>query len=78
MPWDNEDAELWRRAKLVRGFVAVREAVRRAEITIRAPEGSAPSLMLAENEAFMLALRAELERLLTGSMRGTSYSNAIL
>jgi hypothetical protein len=64
MSWDTEDVELWRRAKLALGLNAVREAVRRAEYAVGAVEGSAPGLMLAENEAFRIALRTELERLL--------------
>jgi hypothetical protein len=67
MPWDEQDVELWRRAKLIRGLNAVREAVRRAEYAVDALEGSAPDLMLAENETFRTALRAELERLLSAT-----------
>jgi hypothetical protein len=61
MPWGQQDVELWRRAKLTLGLETLRDAVRQAERSVRASEGAAPSLSLAENEAFRIALRAELE-----------------
>jgi hypothetical protein len=64
MPWDEQDVELWKRAKLVLGLSAVRAAVQHAARSAP-PERSDPSLPLAENEAFRIALRAELARLLT-------------
>jgi hypothetical protein len=65
MPWDQQDVERWRRAKLVLGLETLRDAVHQAERSVRASEGAAPSLSLAENEAFRIALRAELEGLLS-------------
>jgi hypothetical protein len=61
MPWDTEDVELWKRAKVVLGLNAVRDAVQRAARSAP-PDHSDPSLPLAENEAFRIALRAELLR----------------
>jgi hypothetical protein len=49
---------------LLLGLAAVRDAVRRAEKSVRASDGSAPRLMLAENPDFIAALRAELKQLL--------------
>jgi hypothetical protein len=67
---DVDDVELWRRAKLVRGLAAVREAVQRATRSVL--EAQDPNVMLVDRKATAMAIRTELRRLLGSALPGGS------